>query len=233
MRGGPLRAAIACLLTSACASTPLLRQQCYNPDAQLAEVLPAYEAARATGCGAGHTLPEGSDCDRYAREIARLGVVCPAHAPTLMANAVIAYDDHRAAESQQFLDLILSQPRAFPDAAVLRAQIAIEDGNIPFAKRLVVQQIRLVPDHAGLHEAYAAALYLDGNMAEARSELTMAGALGAPRWRVAYHLGLLEEAGGRTDNAIRLYAEALTGNPGWPPAESRMRALRAGADLPR
>jgi hypothetical protein len=42
----------ACLLTSACASTPLLRQQCYNPDAQLAEVLPAYEAARASGCGA-------------------------------------------------------------------------------------------------------------------------------------------------------------------------------------
>jgi hypothetical protein len=107
-----------------------------------------------------------------------------------------------AAESQQFLDLILSQPRAFPDAAVLRAQIAIEDGNIPFAKRLVVQQIRLVPDHAGLHEAYAAALYLDGNMVEARSELTLAARSARPGGVWLYHLGLLEEAGGRTDNAI-------------------------------
>ncbi len=233
MWGGPLRAASACLLASACAtSTPLLRQQCYNPDVQLAEVLPAYETARANGCGAGAAQPEGSDCIRLASEIARLSVVCPAHAPTLMANAVILYDDHRAAESQQYLDLILSQPRAFPDAAVLRAQIAIEDGNVPFAKRLVEQQIKLVPDHSGLHEAYAAALYLDGNMTEARSELTMAGMLGAPRWRVAYHLGLLEEAAGRGADASRLYAEALAGNPGWAPAESRLRALRARTAQP-
>ena len=221
-----------CLLTTACASSPLLRQQCYNPDAQLAAVLPPYEAARANGCGAGRAQPEGSDCDRLAREIARLSVVCPAHAPTLMANAVIAYDDNRPAESQQFLDLILSQPRGYPDAAVLRARIAIEDGNIPFAKRMLEQQIKLVPDHSGLH-AYAAARYLDGNMPEARAELTMAGALGAPRWRIAYHLGLLEEASGRNDDASRLYAEALAGNPGWPPAESRLKALRARAALPR
>ncbi len=233
-RRSPLRAAIiACLFSTACASSPLLRQQCFNPDAQLAEIMQPYEAARATGCGVGTKQPEGSLCGRYEQEIARLGVICPTHAPTLMANAVIAYDGGNPVESQQFLDFILSQPRAFPDAAVLRARIAIEQGNIPFARRLLEQNIKLVPDHSGLHEVYAAALYLDGDIADSRNALTMAGVLGAPRWRIAYHLGLLEEAAGRNEEASRLYAEALTGNPGWMPADSRLKALRALAGISR
>jgi predicted Zn-dependent protease len=144
-----------------------------------------------------------------------------------MANAVLAYDDQQPAEAQQLLDLILVQQRSHPDAAVLRARIAVEEGNVPFARRLLEQQIKLVPDHSGLHETFAATLYLDGRMDEARGELTMAGALGAPRWRIAYHLGLIEEAEGRTDEASRFYAEAVQGNPGWVPAESRLRALKA------
>ncbi|MBF8299838.1 MAG: hypothetical protein HW394_208 [Acidobacteria bacterium] len=219
-------AGAACLVASACAtSSPLLRQQCYNPDAQLASLLPPFEALRAKGCDAGAS-PE---CDRLRREIARLAVVCPAHAPTLMANAVIAYDELRPADSQQLLDLILAQPRSYPDAAVLRARIGIEEGNLPFARRLLAQHIKLVPDHSGLHETYAAALYLDGHMPEARSELTLAGALGAPRWRIAYHLGLIEEALGRSVEASQFYAEAIEGNPGWAPAASRLKALRARA----
>ena len=222
------------MMTTACASNPVLRQQCYNPDARLASLLMPYEALRAKDCtvnGSGER--GGAECDRLEREIATLGVVCSAHAPTLMANAVIAYDKQRPADSQQMLDVILSQPRGYPDAAVLRARIAIEEGNLQFAQRLLGQQIKLVPDHSGLHETYAAALYLDGKMAEARGELTMAGLLGAPRWRVAYHLGLIEEALGLGAEAGRLYAEALQGNPGWAPADSRLKALRAKGDAPR
>lgn len=218
----------ACLLTlTGCATrSPVVRQQCYNPDVQLAGLLPPYETLRARGCDES-TVGGPSECERLQREIERLAVVCPGHAPTLMANAVIAYDERRPAEAQQMLDLVLAQPRAYPDAAVLRARIAIEDGNIPFARRLLAQQIRLVPDHPGLHETQAAALYLEGNLPESRAELTMAAALGAPRWRIAYHLGLIEETSGRSDEATRLYQEAIAGNPGWEPAESRLKALRA------
>ena len=203
--------------------SPLARQQCYNPDGQLADVLKSFQAVREKGCNE----LNGPECDRYRRELSRLAVVCPTHAPVLMANAVLAYDEQRIAESQQFLDLILAQPRLSPDAAALRARIAIEEGNVPFARRLLEQQIKLVPDHAGLHETYASALYLDGRFADAQGELTLAGTLGAPRWRIAYHLGLIEEAAGRADRASQLYAEALQGNPGWAPAESRLKALRA------
>ena len=217
----------AVALAGACASAPpLARQQCYNPDAQLASLLQPLAALQAKGCDAGVGARE-SECERLRREIARLAVVCPAHAPTLMANAVIAYDDHRPVDAQQLLDQILAQPRPFPDAAALRAQMAIEEGNIPYAARLLQEQIRLVPDHAGLHEAYAAALYVDGKLTDARSELMFAESLGAPRWRIAYHLGLIEEAQGRRDEATRFYAEAVMGNPDFQPAQSRLRALRA------
>jgi predicted Zn-dependent protease len=214
------------VLVSACASAPpLARQQCYNPDAQLAAVLQPFEALRTKGCTAGVNQRE-SECERLRLEIARLAVICPTHAPTLMANAVIAYDEKRPVDAQQFLDLILAQPHSYPDAAVLRGQIAIEEGNIPFALRLLEQQIRLAPDHAGLHEMHAAALYVDGKLVDARSELMLAEALGAPHWRIAYHLGLIEEASGRRDEASRYYAEAVAGNPGFQPAESRLKALR-------
>jgi hypothetical protein len=64
---------------------------------------------------------------------------------------------------------------------------------------------------------------------EARAELTRAGALGAPRWRIAYHLGMIEEVSGHPAEATRLYMEALQGNPAFTAADSRLRALRAGA----
>src|SRR6185436_20539675 len=113
----------ACLMmTTACASNPAQRQQCYNPDAQLARLLKPYEELRAKDCTVnGNVERGGAECERLEGEIVRLGVVCSTHAPTLMANAVIAYDEHRPAESQQMLDVILAQPRGYPDAAVLRA----------------------------------------------------------------------------------------------------------------
>ncbi len=187
-------------------TSPLVRQECGNADAQLARVLQPLEALRAKGCDAGDGHG-ASECERLRRELERLEVICPGHAPTLMANAVIAYDEHQPVKSQQLLDVILAQPRSYPDAAVLRARIAI-----------------------GLHETYGAALYLGGLLPEARRELTLAGALGAPRWRIAYHLGLVEEASGRFEDARRHYAEALEANPGWAPAQSRLNALRAKSE---
>jgi tetratricopeptide (TPR) repeat protein len=218
------------LVASSCATTsPLLRQQCYNADVQLAAVLRPLEALRARGCEVAVAEKRFSECDALRQDLDRLVVVCPAHVPTLMANAVYSYEEQQPIRSQQMLDQILAQPRSYPDAAVLRARIAVEEGNVPFARRLLEQHIRLVPDHAGLHELHGAILYLAGLLPDATRALTTAEALGAPRWRVAYHLGLIEEALGRFDEASRLYAEATAGHPGWAPAMSRFNALRSAA----
>jgi Flp pilus assembly protein TadD len=72
-------------------------------------------------------------------------------------------------------------------------------------------------------------LYLSGELADAALELQTAQRLGAPGWRVAYHLGLVDEAAGRLDAAREHYAAAVAGNPGWLPARSRLNALQASS----
>ena len=217
-----------CLIASGCATAdPVLRQACYDPDAQLAAVLQPLEEARANGCHATTAKTGESDCARLRTELDRLALVCQGHAPTLMANAVFAYEENQPVLAQQLLDQVLAQPRSYPDAAVLRARIAVEEGNLPFARRLLEQNIRLAPDHAELHETYGATLYLEGQLPEATRELLAARTLGAPGWRIAYHLGLVDEAAGRIDDAIARYTESVTANPEWAPARSRLNALRA------
>lgn len=51
--------------------------------------------------------------------------------------------------------------------------------------------------------------------------------LGAPRWRIAYHRGLIEEARHHLEEAQRYYAETLKANPSWKPAASRLKGLTA------
>lgn len=216
----------AAALGAACASTsPLRRQECYNADTQLVALLGPFEALQAQDC----TIPgrNDSECSRLRHEIERLTLVCPGHAPTLMANAVIAYDNGQTARAQQFLDSIFARPGRHPEAAVLRARIALDEGNASFARRLIEQQIHLAPDLAPLHETLAAALYLTGDLSNARHEIAVAVKLGAPGWRAAYHLGLIEEAAGRLDEAERQYAEAAAGNPDWEPARAHLNGLRA------
>jgi predicted Zn-dependent protease len=164
------------------------------------------------------------------REIEHLSIICAGHAPILLANAIVAYEINQPVKAQQFLDQVFERPISNPDAATLRARIAIEEGNLPFARRLLEEQIRLAPDHAGLRELHGATLYLSGRLDEARRALLAARAFGAPDWRVAYHLGLVEESAGNVQAAIAHYTEALAKNPAWKPAQSRLNALRQEAD---
>jgi len=91
--------------------------------------------ARANGCAAATAKTGESECTRLRLELDRLALVCQGHAPTLMANAVFAYEERQPILAQQLLDQVLAQGRRYPDAAVLRAQIAVEEGNVPFARR--------------------------------------------------------------------------------------------------
>lgn len=211
------------VLAACAARAPLIQQQqCYDPDAQLAGTLRNLEARRAAGCDAAG----GEACLQARAAVERQLAVCSTHLPTLLANAVLAYDEGRPIVAQQLLDQVLSPAGTHPDAAVLRAQIAMEEGNLPFARRLLEQQLKFAPDHPGLHETFGALLYLNGQMADARRQLTTALALGAPAWRVAYHLGLVAEALAFLEEAEKYYVQAIEGNPGWQPAQSRLKALR-------
>jgi Tfp pilus assembly protein PilF len=225
----PLRALVVLVASagaSCAARTAATGYECVNADRVLREVVQQLEQARAAGCSERDLRGTGS-CVTREREIERLAFLCPSHAPTLVANAVLAYESHNPVKSQQFLDRVLSQSPALPDAAVLRAKLAIDEGNLPFARRFLAERITVSPDHAGLREVYGAALYLSGYLEDARRELMTARAMGAPAWRVAYHLGLVEEADGRPATAMAHYREAIEGNPNWQAARSRLNALGA------
>ncbi|MCA9452258.1 MAG: hypothetical protein KC584_06480, partial [Nitrospira sp.] len=62
---------------------------------------------------------------------------------------------------------------------------------------------------------YAATLFLSGRLEEARTQLAVAEQLGAPGWRVAYHLGLFEERRGELQKARLLYQESADLKSDW------------------
>lgn len=219
-----------CSLTCAACTWPGRhgRDECCDPDARLATYLDLLDRAKASGSNCETYYEEGHvvvDCQRLRNEIERLNLDFPRHVPTLMANAVLAYGSGERVKAQRYLDALFAVNPVHPEAAILRSRIAMEEGNTTFARRLLERQIKQSPDHAGLREAYAGVLYLLGRHDDARSALVAARSLGSPDWRLAYNLGLVEEATGNPNEAKRLYSESVAANPAWHPAESRLIGL--------
>ena len=203
------------------AGAPMLaRQQCVNPDARLSALLHQLDAARSAGCDAA-----GRVCDAVPLDIERQAVICPTHTPTILAAAVLAYEQHQPARAEQWLDTVLSLTPADADAAALRARLALEAGNLPLAMKVLERGVEQSPAHGGLQEVLGAAYYLSGRLSAAQMALVRAERFGAPHWRVAYGMGLVAEAEGQASEARRLFQEALAGRPGWPEAEARLKAL--------
>jgi tetratricopeptide (TPR) repeat protein len=220
------------LICSSCMDAPYTRNQyetaCTLPDLRLAEAWDLLEEARATPGGCDRRGARDMDhCRALRNEIERIAFVCPNHIPSLMTTAVLAYEAKDFAKAGERLDSILQMVKVHPEAAVLRARIALEEGNLAFTLNFLKQRIELSPDHAQLREVYAATLFLSGRIEEARTQLSVAEKLGAPRWRVAYHLGLFEERKGEAQKARRLYQESSDLKPGWNLPVARLHGLLA------
>ena len=222
-------AAAACALGMVACETPT--ENPYDPAVLLRERLLAWQEVRDQGWSCEERATVSSplvDCERITRDIARLAVDFPRYPDILLANASIAYATRRPDEAQAYLDRLLHLQPSHPDAAVLRSRIALEEGNLRLARRVLEEQIELVPDHAGLREALASVLYLEGDTEAAHRSLDAAEELGAPSWRVAYNRGLIAEAEGKLDEAAGYYEKALSDDPDFVRARSRLRGLYVG-----
>jgi tetratricopeptide (TPR) repeat protein len=195
-----------------------------DPDARLADLLQQYDDSKAGKRESNDIL---LDPDRVRLELERLSLEFPTHVPTLMANAVLAYDAREVTKSQRYLDLIFHVQNAHPEAAVLRSHIAIEEGNLPLSRHLLETQIQYTPDNASLHEAYSGTLYMAHDLEGASAEISLAERLGAPPARVAFNKGLIAEAGGKDDEARKQYQAALDADPGFAGARSRLSGMKA------
>jgi tetratricopeptide (TPR) repeat protein len=204
------------------------RPESCDPDKRLADLVQVYTDCLAGKAGEGseanHIL---IDCDRARNQIERLSLEFPRHAPTLLQNATIAYDQRETVKAERYCDQLLSVEPMNAEGAILKARIAMESGNLPSAKRLLTAQVGYAPDHSLLRETYAAALYMSGDYVASDAQLTAAGRLGAPAWRIAFHRGLIAEARMDKLTAKALYEECLAGNPGFQPAEARLAGMKA------
>ncbi|MBI5363312.1 MAG: hypothetical protein HZA53_09040 [Planctomycetes bacterium] len=220
--------ALALLALTACISNDWgHRPQSANPDKRLADLMESYEHAKShhdQGDGTSHILV---DAERVKNEVERLAIEFPRHVPTLMANAVLAFDHAEYQKCQSYCDRLFSIEPIHADAAVLRSQVAIREGDLPFAKRLLETQKSYTPDHARVREALSATYYLMKDYDAAGRELAAAEQLGAAPWRVAYNRGLIAEAKGDPKGAIAAYEVALATNPDFAPARSRLAGRKA------
>ena len=175
---------------------------------------------------------EGNECAALRSKIERLSVDCPNYPDVLMANALLAFGDRNFVRAQQLIDEMLGLGYSFPEAVVLRARIALVQGNVRFALRFLDERIKEMGANSSIRETYASALFVARRWDEAETQLDIAARLGAPEWRLAYGRGLIEEAEGNFVAAKALYQQALRSKPGWPLAQERLKALQATGKAP-
>jgi tetratricopeptide (TPR) repeat protein len=208
------------------------RPQPVSPDQALCDYLGALRRARAEG-GEAEVVPGEAgtrmDAHRIESEIRRLALEFPTHVPTLLANAMLSYEVDDRESAQRYLDRLLAIHPGHADAAVLRCQIALREGDVPLASKTLEKAIVVSPDQAELHETMAAVDYFAGHFDAAQTELATAQNLGAPCWRIAFHRGLIAESVGERELALSQYALVLSERPGFEPAQARSRALQASA----
>ena len=227
MKTHPFLAVLALSLSSCATGTFGHRDPNCNPDERLEGLVAAYDE-----CHSGRQQTSNDlifDCSAEWLAIERLATEFPRHAPTLMANAVIAYDEHDRVKAKRYLDALFSIEDSHPVGAVLRSRVAIDEGNMPMARRVIETQIAYTPNEHAVREAYSSILYMSRDLEGAAREITLAEKQGAPPWRVAYNRGLIAEAGGRTADAQRQYQAALDANPEFTPARARLTGAKTGS----
>lgn len=198
-----------------------------DPDERLHDLLSQYDKCKnKDGKKGSHVL---IDCDRIKNQIERLSLEFPKHVPTAMANAALSYEERDRVKAERFADIALDLQPIHPEAAILKSRISIEVGNLPAARRLLENQVQATPNHAGLRESLSAVLYMSGDLKGASEALDVAEGLGAPAWRIAFNRGLIAEKSGHRDEADKQYSAAVTGNPDFRAAQSRLAGIRAGA----
>lgn len=164
-------------------------------------------------------------CDGALQRLTQLFTKFPDYERLQLALAVSYQARNKNREAQYYLDLLLKKDRPRPEAAILAAKLAMEEGNTRRAETLLNAQKRLNPMHAGIHETLAAVFYLNHEPEKGFSALAAAEQLGAPAWRVAYHRGLLYELSKNESAACAQYAKSYTEKASFRLPEGRILGL--------
>jgi len=209
---------------------PHVRNESGDPDARLGSLLADLDRARVTSPR--HDVIDGDesvfiDSGHLRNEFERLGLEFPNHARIQAANAQIANDAGEREKAELYAERALALDPADPDSAALRARLLAESGNLAAASALLVTAVERRPDHFLLRETEAAIAFASDDSERAKSALLAAERLGAPRWRIEYHRGLLAERGADRVAARAHYEAVLKECPEHEPTIRRLRGLDA------
>lgn len=221
-------AAAAVVVISGCSTVDTYRSEYPEPGQRLDHVLALFEYNRIEGVECNDMLVpqrETRDCARLLSELDQLMTEFPSHPRILMANAVYQYKAERKDRAQLALDRLLSQSRAQPEAAILRARIALEEGNTVFAQQLLMRQISLAPERVDLRSALASVHFASGEYQKARNMLNLVRSGSKVPWEVSYHFGLIAEGEKDWTSACGHYQGALRDKADYGPAMSRLVGL--------
>lgn len=216
------------MLLGACSTIDDYREAFPEPDDRLDHMLALYHYNRSLGHSCAEVARPSSsvlDCGRILNELERLHSDFPDHARTMMTIAVLSYEVNRKDRAQLLLDQLLELNGPHPEAAILRARIAVEEGNRALADEVLMRQILLSPGNAELRSTLASVYYVSGDIPRARNILNVNGVDYREPWKLAYHNGLLAEAEKHWVQACALYLQALGFKPNYGPALSRVIAL--------
>lgn len=216
-----LRILLPVLLLTSCQFTQELRQDPRPHDERLGELMESLDEIRQG---------RGEDLGRREREIRasidQLYYEDPHHVDTAWVLGVLAFEDRDYDRATWYLDSVLRRAPDHARAAEARVRLALEQGNLGFAGRLIEQAVQHSPADAGLREAQALSLSLAEDWRGARQALDDAERLGAPSWRVSFNRGLLAESQGNTADAIANYRDAIELREGdYQRAEDRLIGL--------
>lgn len=208
-------------LTAGCASVATRQAlECAAPEEALTEwvrvALPPTPASRK----------DAHFSSKRLAEVERLALICPNNDDVALVRAIALVESGEAERAVAVLDGLLARRSRHPEAAALRARLALEGGNPGFAVTLIERQQRVFPDSAILFESRASIHFVAGEHDEALLALSDAEILGAPRARVAFNRGLVLEAMGDVGGARSAYEIALELDPRHELARRRLRGLQ-------
>lgn len=217
----PFGLAMTVLFTGCSGLAPHPRSTSSDPDVRLHALLEQLERARPS-LALRDAEEVVMDSGRLRVEIERLTLEFPAHRSSLLASAQLAYEPGESEKAAVYLDRVRRLGDRDGSASVLRARIALEEGAVGVARRMIEDQLQRTPDASGLYEVLAAVHFANADLDACAVALSSAESLGADPARVAYLRGLVADQRGDRSAARSAYERALALDAGFDAASARL-----------
>lgn len=220
----PFIVGIVSLIMSGCATQPQKLVK-FDANNELASIMARYNVSTEGPMNCAERFGSQIDCMTLLDDLEQLMRSVPGNSKVMTITGLLQYKLGRTLESQYTLDQVLALPQPAPEAAILRARLALQHGNFALVKRMIENQIGMLPSYGPFYEMLALNYYLQGQYPEALAQLDK-NRLFSDSWMTDYHYGLIHQAMENTVTACEAFERALAVNSGHTASKSRLAQLK-------